>query len=367
MKPLLIFSAIVSFYIIIGKSETQIVFRSEGVEALNLKNSDKTEWIFDDNFNEVEIELLEGKDGLIYWRRRLITPVCLTGECKLINVGIYWKFNGNFLGIDVYDEHLTKSDHSIFTSLDYQKLLQILEDDWSILREYEYDELITDQINDIDGITRATSKEIASRSVRNAVYTTFTLYHLIHNGERPQIIGHTLKHLNKTDLFKKKSYSQQIEFCYFILEQFNLGNLSLSDEIKDLVLFGIRSPDDKYLMGLCFKAVSSIASEDLSFQEDLSEIYAGSNHEEKIRLMQTLNQLKDVSPGLYNTLATDLELENLWLSLKILSVLKNSKCHSELVLGFVRMNAIRENEYFDDVVNKILLSDPTSGDLNLKH
>jgi hypothetical protein len=360
MKSILIFTTALSCYFLFGESSSKIVFRSEAVHALSLTNTGDTEWILDDNGNEVKIELLEDEDGLIYWYRRLETPVCLTGECKQIDIGIYWKFDGTFLGLEVFGEHLTKSDHSIFTRLDYEKLIQVLLDDWSILREYDYSDLIIDQINDIDGVTRATSKEVADHSVQNAVYTTYAIWHLVHPGEKAQIIRHTLNRLKADNLFKKMNFSRQKEFKYFILEQFALGNIILKNEMKELIINGVQDSEDPNLKELSFKAIVSIALEDLSFQDQLSKVYTSLHQEGKVRLLNSLQHLPSVSPMLYDVLANDLDLENQWFSLKILTVLKNSQSHSDLVLDFVQNESLSENEYFVELLKQIRISKSSS-------
>lgn len=369
MKSILIFAFALSCFFFSGESLNKIVFRSEAIPALSLILTGSTEWILDDNNNEVKIELLEDEDGFIYWYRRLETPVCLTGECKHIDIGIYWKFDGTFLGLEVFREHLTKSDHSEFSKLDYEKLEQVLLDDWSILREYDYSDLIIDQINDIDGVTRATSKEVADHSVRNAVYTTYAIWHLVHLGEEAQIISHTLNRLKDDNLLKKLICSHQKEFYYFILEQFVLGNITLSNDIKELILAGIQDSEDPYFQELSFKAIVGAASNDFSFQDELSNIYTSSDYEEKSRLLNSLQQIQSVSPILYNVLASDLNLENLWFSLKILGVLKNSKFHTDLVLDFIKNDSLSENEYFVEIINQIRFSKSFSipPDFNVEH
>ena len=366
MKSILIFTVSMSCYFLFGEGLNKSVFRSEAINPLNLSNTGNTEWILDDNGREAELELLEDEDGFIYWYRRLETPVCLTGECKNIDIGIYWKFDGSFLGLEVFGEHLTKSDHSEFTKLDYEKLVQVLRDDWSILREYDYSDLINDQINDIDGVTRATSKEVADHSVRNAVYTTYAIWHLVHLGEKAQIIRHTLDRLEDDNLLEKLMRTRQKDFCYFILEQFVLGNITLNKEIKELILFGLQDSEDSYLKELSYKATVSAASADLSFQDELSEIYASLDHEEKSRLLNSLQKTQKFSPLLYNELANDLDLENQWFSLKILTVLKNSDFHTDLVIDFVQNDSLSENEYFVELINQIRLSKSSSSPSDFK-
>src|SRR5690606_38143693 len=136
---------------------------------------------------------------LLYWHRKLETEVCLTGECKVVNVGIYWYGTGEFMGLEVYGEQLTKTDHSVFSREDYDQLIAILQDDWSALREYKFEELLDAKPTALDGVTGATRKEIADEAVKGAVYTTYTLWHLIHEGEKEQLRSLMAGRLNQGD------------------------------------------------------------------------------------------------------------------------------------------------------------------------
>lgn len=165
-------------YFLLGwlcQDKKDICFQSDALKSLNLVKQDQAFYINDDSGQEIRIQMLEDSTGMIYWYRRLETPVCLTGECKLIDIGIYWQFNGDFLGLEVYGEHLTKTDHSTFSSSDYDKLILVLKDDWSILREYEQEGLLNENYEEIDGSSGATKKEIADETVTGAVYTTYTI------------------------------------------------------------------------------------------------------------------------------------------------------------------------------------------------
>src|SRR5690606_2193023 len=84
---------------------------------------------------------------------------------------------------------LTKTDHSDFSSLAYARLESILRNEWSDLREYSAEELVEPSGSDgrVDGVTGATRKVVGDAAVEDAVYTTHTLWHLIHVGEPEQL------------------------------------------------------------------------------------------------------------------------------------------------------------------------------------
>src|SRR5690606_37301631 len=85
----------------------------------------------DDNGQPVPVVALTGRDGMRYWYRRVFTEVCLTGECRPVDVGLYWHFTGKYLGVEAYREPLTKSDHGDFSPLDYAHLESIVRNERS--------------------------------------------------------------------------------------------------------------------------------------------------------------------------------------------------------------------------------------------
>src|SRR5690606_28759140 len=152
--------------------------------ALNPAEGGNEYTIQDDHGQSMSVVSLIGKDSLPYWYYRIFTPVCLTGECRPVDIGIYWHFSGKYLGIEIYREPLTKTDHSEFTPMDYDRLEHILRNEWSELREYTAEELVepvdtVDTPGTVDAVTGATRKAISEAAVKDAVYTTHTIWHLI--------------------------------------------------------------------------------------------------------------------------------------------------------------------------------------------
>jgi hypothetical protein len=84
---------------------------------------------------------------------------------------------------------MTKNDHMPFTTQDYYKLQMTLSDENSILGEKSKDELLdknqTRYSEKIDAFTGATAREIRSAVVEGALYSTYTLWHLV-NGDIKQ-------------------------------------------------------------------------------------------------------------------------------------------------------------------------------------
>lgn len=141
-------------------------------------------------------EIYEWKDsnGLTIWFGRYIfKDVCISGECKMIRLWLFWDGAGDYLGMKLpQGEPLTKSDHTEFDEMDYAKLESILRDKFSLLKELKQEELIVvpENVNsyEVDGYTAATKPGLDQVVVKDAVYTCYTLWHTVHGPVRNFIL-----------------------------------------------------------------------------------------------------------------------------------------------------------------------------------
>jgi len=146
-----------------------------------------------DSLSAREIVELRDSEGIPVWfGRDIFKNVCLTGECRMVRLRIYWNGAANYLGIKINEnEPLTKTDHSVFSQEDYQKLDRILADSLSMLKRLVMKDLTVERKNEskyrVDGITGATQPTIFESVVRNAVYTTYTLWHTVYGPTRDLI------------------------------------------------------------------------------------------------------------------------------------------------------------------------------------
>src|SRR5690554_6922111 len=216
-------------------SEEEVFFKSNLLQQIELTPVENGFFILDDAGEPAEVKAMKDKEGVLYWHRRIFTPVCLTGECFMVDVGIYWYCTGEFLGLEVYREHLTKTDHSIFSGEDYDKLISILSNDWSSLREYEFTDLVDESEEGVDGTSGATKAEIAEEAVEDAVYTTYTLWHLIHVGEKEQLAQLSTQLLNQGDLIASLINTREERYQNFLLELLAMGRIDPSQPLNELL------------------------------------------------------------------------------------------------------------------------------------
>jgi hypothetical protein len=313
-----------------------VFFRSNALQNLTLIPLPGEYFIRDDESEQVPVIALKDTQGILYWYRRVDTEVCLTGECKRVDVGLYWYCTGDFLGLEVYREHLTKTDHSNFTPEDYDKLISILSNDWSSLREYTLADLTDDKPEGVDAVSGATKKEIASEAVINAVYTTHTLWHLVHVGEKEQLVPLSIRYLNDSDLLAAMLRSSNMKYRYFLLEASRQGNLLPTRPLKTLILEGLAIRDDPSYRHAALKALAATDLNDAWFQTQLAPIYQVALINEKIELLAALKAIQQFEPALYDAMAHDLDLQQEWLAVKILQVLRAAPTQSDQVLQTAR-------------------------------
>jgi len=139
--------------------------------------------------------------GNYYYVSSIKTPVCNDTLCQIASLKIYWDLAGHFIQFDTLPGiPLTKYDHKPFTSEDYRKLQQTLKNENSILGEKTPEELLDkDRMRHsekIDAVTGATAREIQSAIVEGALYSTYTLWHLVNGKINQDLRKYTLSIYN---------------------------------------------------------------------------------------------------------------------------------------------------------------------------
>src|SRR5690554_5613123 len=279
-------------------SHEEIFFKSSRLQKIELTPYEGQFFILEDSGESIEVEAMKDEEGVPYWYRRIFTPVCLTGECLMVDVGIYWYCTGEFLGLEVYREHLTKTDHSIFSDEDYNRLLDILGNDWSSLREYEFTDLVDENEEGVDGTSGATKKEIADEAVEDAVYTTYTLWHLIHVGEKEQLASLTTDFLGREDVFESLIKTEDQRYLKFLMDLLSLGKIPSSQKTDLMLIKGLNTAADPSLKKLALKALPYANLEEPSMQNEIVKAYARASIEEKLQIIAALGDIERPSADL---------------------------------------------------------------------
>jgi hypothetical protein len=149
----------------------------------------------------------------------LETEVCTDGHCKLARVWMYWNKIGQYAGYEPSCAFpLTKSDHEDFSTDDYDQLHQLLSDPNSSLKALSFEDLTQRAAQEtvspttqpkVDAISQATSPALSEIVVKNAVFTCYSLWHLVY-GELGAAI-HQLVKDRMSDKFLKNLFLSQNE------------------------------------------------------------------------------------------------------------------------------------------------------------
>lgn len=109
----------------------------------------------------------------------IYTPVCVDGSCYPINIELHWDLAGNYLNYTLpKNETLTKIEHLPFTDFDYGLLNRMIAKSPSALADFSIYDLTLPGEDKVDGVTGATRPELSGYFVPDALFTTFTLWHL---------------------------------------------------------------------------------------------------------------------------------------------------------------------------------------------
>ena len=171
------------------------------------------------------VVLLNKEQQPVLYASEISTPVCADGECKLMNIKLYWTLLGEYAGFDRYsDLPLTKHDHDEFKVEDYQKLHELLIDDKNILGRRSIDQLVEKPtmrtVNGVDAISGATVARVKESVVGGALYSCYVAWYLVHGDIRDKLKNHSLSILNPkivTDML----YSNNAEYHLFALDKLN--------------------------------------------------------------------------------------------------------------------------------------------------
>lgn len=147
---------------------------------------------YTDSLSAQQIFELRNENGLPLWFCRDISKnVCLTSECRMMHLWLFWNSTGNYLGHQLHEKDpLTKTDHTPFNSDDYQKFNRILSDPSSILKDLKLEDLIIQPAPEdekVDGHSGATQPSLKEYLIKDAAYTCYTLWHTAYGNTQKEI------------------------------------------------------------------------------------------------------------------------------------------------------------------------------------
>lgn len=198
-----------------------------------------------------EIALLPGKDSVFLnpvfltnsvgdhyvYKSILKTPVCNDTLCQIVQIKVIWDLIGDYIRFDTLPGYpLTKNDHLPFTLEDYNKLQTTLKDGNSILGRKSENELLDHNrkrySEKIDAVTGATDLQVKNAVVDGALYTTYTLWHLVNGEIKKELSYCTLKNYN-SEIEQQLLSSDNTNSIIFALKQ--LKNQDYVDRFREII------------------------------------------------------------------------------------------------------------------------------------
>ncbi|MVZ66120.1 hypothetical protein GQF61_09645 [Sphingobacterium sp. DK4209] len=137
-------------------------------------------------------------DKALYYGTQLQTNVCNDQICLPIEVNLFWDLLGNYHHFSKEESfHFTKFDHKYFDEKDYERLQSILIDSLSPLRDYDVEDLLDKQEKkyslEIDAVTKPTSALFSNVTVPGALYTVYTLWHIVNGPIKQELNAYANK------------------------------------------------------------------------------------------------------------------------------------------------------------------------------
>jgi hypothetical protein len=140
---------------------------------------------FADSTGAGALKIFHNAEGVpVCYGQDIFTSVCFDNQCRPLSLMVFWNVTGRYLGFRLpKQEFLSRYDHEPFSIKDYEELNSLLADPYLPLGNVAFQELIdhrNDSIQEIDGVSGATSARILDYVVKGAAYTTFTMWNIVH-------------------------------------------------------------------------------------------------------------------------------------------------------------------------------------------
>lgn len=237
--------------------------------------------------------LIEHRDkyqNTLMFSRKILTGVCIEGECRLVNIELFWNPTGRYLGYQIPDgEFLSKTKHKPFIPEEYDRLHKLLADPLSPLQQYTLNELVPVKKDTtpgkVDAVSSATIAAVLDYIVEGAVYTTYTLWHIIYGPTKREIEKITSSRLD-APLILKFLESEKIEDKVWVLSRIS-ARTAFTPELMD-TLISIIGGNDVYLSERALN-VLPLAQLDKQVQQKLADIFLHTGFLQKRLIIQKLS------------------------------------------------------------------------------
>ena len=239
--------------------------------------------------------------------RKINTGVCVDNQCRLLDISVYWDITGRYLGFELPPgEFLSKTEHQPFSGEEYKQLHTLLADPYSPLANYTLEELVPQKKEgqeNVDAISSATVRDVLNSVVEGAVYTTYTLWHVVYGNSQKEVRKLGLQYFSD-DLVLNMLDSPSTEDRIWVLDHLS-GKAEWSNHIRQKVL-SLISNDNFYLSGRAIQSFTPEMMASVDLQKQLYTIFGNMDYSVKRLIVLKLSKAPVLSEEVRNGLASGL-------------------------------------------------------------
>jgi len=318
----------------------------------------------EDSLETVNITECQFPNGLTNWFSSDINKsVCTDKQCRMVNIRLFWDGVGNYHHFELIDnEPLTKTDHSIFTVDDYEKLDLILTDSSSVFKDLRIEDLVIEKKEDVDGVSGATRKSLSDYVVRDAVYTCYTLWHTVY-GLRKSKINDLLEQRTNQEYLRKAFTRNHPAVDFWILNTI-MGRPQYSATFLNELIVKIASGND-LLSNLSLKAISPFSlSGELSQMELVNQI-PKIDDLKRLDIIWKLNDCPVVHEKVVIQLLIDYQngIINPTALSYVYKIISGKKMMTQVIAKRLKEFLTDKNEYIRNITNRLI----TTPDIDQAH
>jgi len=302
--------------------------------------------------NDTLFEYLNKNEVPIMYSRKFLTGVCVDGKCRLLNIELFWNITGRYLGFELPGgEFLSKTEHIKFNSSEYDKLHDLLCDRNSALANYELEDLVpVKDTTETDAVSTATIAAVLDYIVPGAVYTTYTLWHLIYGSTKRHIEKITSEKITPEIVLKLLSghnTSDKVWALTHLPDEMEI-NAALRNKLMELVL-----GEDVFLTE---QALNALTPKNMvkEIQIDLLNIFNDTGFLQRRLIIQKLEKSRKLNDEVVKKLSDELGNLNGVLIKMVLEMFTVHKIENKEVIENVAALLKNENRYIANQALKFL-------------
>ncbi|MGO1788507.1 MAG: hypothetical protein ACTHZ7_15650 [Sphingobacterium sp.] len=218
-----------------------VVTRGQSWQDLDVKETPVVIHTVNDTLT-FPVHLVEdSEDQRLFFATQLQTNVCNDQICLPIEVNLFWDLLGSFHHFSREEGFdFTKFDHQYFDEQDYERLQQILLDSLSALRDYAVEDLLDKEPKkfsfQVDAVTRPTSPLFSNVTVPGALFTVYTLWHIVNGPVKQELFAYTAREYANSAWQSYFATSEVPHYQEYFLKHLDSEQVHQYDrEIKDLL------------------------------------------------------------------------------------------------------------------------------------